>query len=140
MKNEINYTTEQYEAIYNIAAQKCSIGSYAKAIELFKFLIVIDSNNYPKYTKALAGCLHHNGDLEDAIHFYLEAYSKSHDTNADCLLYISDCLMKLGQFKDVLETLEFFISLYSEEPNHGKLLAKVKMLHKAVKIKVQKMH
>jgi tetratricopeptide (TPR) repeat protein len=132
-----NLSTDNMELLYNIAIQKAIIGDYPASIKILNFLVGLNSSTQVKYMKALAGSFHHQDNLEPAIHFYLRSYLADPDANADCLLYTTNCLMKLQRFQDAIGTIEILSETCSTNPQYAKLMAKAKMFHRIASKKLQ---
>ena len=128
---------EDYQLLYNIATQKSAIGDYPAAIKILNFLVLAVPGEQVKYLKALAGCLHHQENFAEAIHFYLRSYFAESDANADCLLFTTDCLMKLNRVQEAHETLALLLKEYGTNPDYAQLMVKAKLLHRVTANKLQ---
>lgn len=128
---KLDQTTVQTEAskqLYNFALQKCIIGDYETAAKLLQSLLALDPVNKVQYMKTLASCFHHQQKLESAVFFYTLVCIQDEENNADCLLYLGDCLIKLTRYQEAAKALHAFMDRHSTTSNYAPLVSKVKLL------------
>lgn len=85
---------DEMESIYSLAYQKYRHGEYQKAVDLFRYLMVLDSACF-KYILGLAASLHRLEEYQGAANHYLLA-SFYEPSNPIPYFHGAECYLRLG--------------------------------------------
>ena len=103
-------TQKERNYLYNTAADKCQAGDFIGAISLFQFLVLAERSN-KLYIKGLAGAMHGAKRYHEALDLYQMVYMIDAEVEYDCLFYIADCMLNIGEYLTAQANLEQFIEL-----------------------------
>lgn len=110
-RHNLNLGKEEMNYIYNLGANKCSVGDFEGACHLFQFLAICEPDEV-LYHKAAGGCLQSLERFQEAFFSYQTAYMldriKKH--HSDTLFYMGFCAIKLGNVQNARDLLAEFLT------------------------------
>lgn len=109
----------QMEAMYRRVWQAIQAGDPAAAVDE-AFILASNDPWERDYLLALAHCLHHQGDYEQAGHFYGLAFLLD-ATDALCAYRIGECLGALEEFPEAREAFDAAVRLSWLDPGYAEV-------------------
>lgn len=110
-RHNLNLGKEEMNYIYNLGANKCSVGDFEGACHLFQFLAICEPSEV-LYHKAAGGCLQSLERFQEAFFSYQTAYvlDQPRKQHNDTLFYMGFCALKLGNAENARELLTEFLT------------------------------
>jgi len=106
--------TDVYEGMGYILASR---GDYKRALEYFNLAVIADPENGSAYYNRALVYTSLNMP-EEAIKDYTTALKYSPEKKKEIVTNRSNLLLEMGRFREVIEDLDYLISLESSNPNH----------------------
>lgn len=118
----LGFTDDAIKYIYETGRYSYQQGEYAKAMNIFNFLLMLDGNN-PLYKFSIASCLQSSGDFASAIEEYADAgMMDPHNPKID--FEIARCFIRLNNSDMAKKALEHA----SKNDSKGELKENIKIL------------
>ena len=126
VKEELNITDGQMEAMYAVAYNQFQNGKYDDAAKSFSLLSMFDPLEY-KYLFGIASCFHMKGDYEVASVYYIMASGLDEEDPAP-FLHIGECMLALKDMEGANEALKLALVRAGEEPHFAPMRKRAEVM------------
>jgi type III secretion system low calcium response chaperone LcrH/SycD len=114
-----NITDEQIEALYALAYNLYTSGSFTDAETVFQALCLY-RHREPRFWMGLAGCRQARGNLKGAVDAYGMAGTVGLLTDPEPFLYAARCYIQMGDKENAQNAIKGLLTLGNEEnPAHA---------------------
>jgi type III secretion system low calcium response chaperone LcrH/SycD len=128
------WTSDQINAIYTAAYHHYKTGSYDQAMKLFRPLIVMDSTDN-RLWMGFAATAQMLRQYEEALKGY--GYASILDPeNPKPFFHAMECHIAMKNYEEAKAAGEYVVGVVEGKPEHEKMLARTKLLLKAVEARL----
>ena len=128
------WTTEQINDLYAKAYHQYKSGSYEEAMKIFRPLLVMDSTDN-RIWMGFAACAQMLRQHDEALKGY--GYASLLDPlNPKPFFHAMECHIALKNYEEAKTAGEYVVGVAEGKPEHEKMLARTKLLLKAVEARL----
>jgi len=128
------WTTEQINALYANAYHLYSTGAYEEAMKIFRPLLVMDSTDN-RIWMGFSACAQMLRQYEEALKGY--GYASLLDPeNPKPFFHAMECHIALKNYSEAKTAGDYVVGVAEGKPEHEKMLARTKLLLKAVEARL----